>query len=97
MLKKFNRYFKDLIYDRTEEISQKILFNNKRYRELSSEIIEVQQTLIDNLPPRLQPLVNRYDEAEAEQDSIAMTAMYRQGFMDGVKSTKLITRYGIIH
>jgi hypothetical protein len=45
MLKKFSQYFKDLIYDRTEEIGQKILYNNKRYRELSSQIIEVQQAL----------------------------------------------------
>ncbi len=97
MLKKFNRYFKDLIGARTEEIGQKILFHNKRYRELSSEIIEVQHALIDNLPPRLQSLVNRYDEAEAEQDCITMTAMDRQGFMDGVKSAKLITGHGIMH
>lgn len=97
MLKKFNRYFKDFIFDRTEEISEKILFNNKRYRELTSQIIEVQHELTNNLPPQLQFLVNRYDEAEAEQNGIAMTAMYRQGFMDGVKSTKLIVRYGMIH
>ncbi len=97
MLKKFNQYFKDLIFERTEEIGQKILFNNKRYRELNSQIIEVQHALTDNLPPQLQLLVNRYDEAEAEQDAIVMTAMYRQGFMDGVKSTKLIKRYGTIH
>ena len=48
MLKKFNQYFKDLIFDRTEEIGQKILFNNKRYRELNSQIIEVQQALMEN-------------------------------------------------
>jgi hypothetical protein len=62
MLKKFNQYFKDLIFDRTEEISQKILFSNKRYRKLPSQIIEVQHVLTDNLPLQLQPLVNRYDE-----------------------------------
>jgi hypothetical protein len=61
----------------------------------SSQILEAQQALTDNLPPQLQPLVNRYDEAE--QDGIAMMTMYRQGFMDGVKSTKLIRRYGTIH
>jgi hypothetical protein len=97
MLKKFNQYFKDLIYDRTEEISEKILFNNKRYRELNSQIIEVQKAITESLPPQLQSLVFKYDEAEAEQDGITMTAMYRQGFMDGVKSTKLIKRYGTIH
>ena len=97
MLKKFNRYFKDLIGDRTEEIGQKILFHNKRYRELSLEIIEVQHALIDNLPPQLQSLVNRYDEVEAEQDGITMTVMYRQGFMDGVKTAKLVTRWEIMH
>jgi hypothetical protein len=97
MLKKFNQYFKVLIYDRTEEISEKILFKNKRYRELNSQIIEVQKAITESLPPQLQSLVFRYDEAEAEQDGITMTAMYRQGFMDGVKSTKLIKRYGTIH
>jgi hypothetical protein len=97
MLKKFNQYFKDLILDRTEEIGQKILLNNKRYRELNSQIIEVQKAITESLPPQLQSLVFRYDEVEAEQDGITMTAMYRQGFMDGVKSTKLIKRYGTIH
>jgi hypothetical protein len=97
MLKKFNQYFKDLILDRTEEIGQKILFNNKRYRELNSQIIEVQKTIMENLPPQSQSLVFRYDEAESEQDGIVITTMNRQGFLDGVKSTKLIKRYGTIH
>ncbi len=97
MLKKFDQYFKDLIFNRTEEIGQKILFNNKRYRELNSEIIEVQKAIMENLPPQSQSLVYRYEEAESEQSGIVITAMYRQGFMDGVKSTKLITRYRIIH
>ncbi len=57
MLKKFNRYFKDFILNRTEEISKKILYNNKRYRELNLQIIDLQHTLTDNLPPQLQPLV----------------------------------------
>lgn len=96
MLKKFNQYFKELICDRTEEISEKLLFNNKRYRELSTQIIEFQKAITENLPPQLQSLVFKYDEAEAEQDGITMTAMYRQGFMDGVKSTRLIKRYGAI-
>ncbi len=86
-----------MVYTRCYIKSRLILLHNKQYRELSSEIIEVQHTLLDNLPPRLQSLVNRYDEAEAEQDTIVMIAMYRQGFMDGVKSRNLINRYGIIH
>lgn len=97
MLKKFNQYFKDLIFDRTEEIGQKILYNNKRYRELNSQIIEVQKAIMENLPPQSQSLVFKYEEAEAEQDGITMSAMYRQGFMDGVTSTKLLERYGTIH
>jgi hypothetical protein len=97
MLKKFNQYFKDLIFDRTEEIGQKIIFNNKRYRELNTQIIEVQKAIMESLPPQSQSLVYKYDEAESEQDGIVITTMYRQGFMDGVKSTKLIKRYGTIH
>jgi hypothetical protein len=97
VFKKFNQYIKDLISDRTEEIGRKILYNNKRYRELNLRIIEVQQALTKNLPPQAHSLVNYYDEAEAEQDSILTITMYRQGFMDGVNSTKLLTRYEIMH
>lgn len=97
MLKNFNQYFKDLIIDRTEEIAQKILFHNKRYRELNSHIIEVQKAIMESLPPQLQSLIFKYDEAEAEQNGIIMAAMYRQGFIDGVESTKLIQRYGTMH
>jgi hypothetical protein len=96
MLKKFNQYFNELISDRTEEIGQKILYHNKRYRELNLQIIEVQHALMENLSAESQPLVNSYDEAEAEQDAILTLIMYSQGFMDGVKSTKLLTRFGII-
>jgi len=94
MLKKFNHYFKAFISDRTEEISEKILYNNRRYQELNLQIIQVQRELTDNLPPRLQPLVDRYDDAETEQDGIAMSVIYRQGFLDGVQSVKLIKRFG---
>ncbi len=97
MLKKLNHYFKGLIFDWTEEIGQKILSNDKRYRELNSQIIEVQRALMKNLPPQSQPLVYQYDEAEAKQDSIVIRAMYRQGFIDGLKLTKLINGYGVIH
>ncbi len=93
MLKKLNHYFKGLIFDRTEEIGQKILSADKRYRELNSQIIEVQRALMKNLPPQSQSLVYQYDEAEAEQDSIVIRAMYRQGFIDGLKLTKLINEF----
>lgn len=92
MLKSFNRYFKDFINDRTEEIYRKILLKDKHYLELTSQIVEVQYRLMDDLPHELQSLVNRYDEAEAEQDGIAMPLMYGQGFIDGVRFTRLIDR-----
>ncbi|HEY8500871.1 MAG TPA: hypothetical protein VIL89_09655 [Clostridia bacterium] len=92
MLKWLNHYFKEFIADRTEEICRKVLLNHKRYRELTSQIIQAQQELQSNLPPQLQPLVNKYDEAEAEQDSIVMSLMYRQGFFDGVRAVRMMER-----
>jgi hypothetical protein len=97
VLKKHNQYFKDLISDRTEEIMQKILVNNKRYQKLVIEIRDVQRALADQLPPQIQYLVDKYDEAETEQDGIVIPAMYRQGFLDGVKTTKLLTRYRAVY
>jgi hypothetical protein len=47
VLKTHNQYFKDLISNRTEEIMQKVLFNNKRCRELAGEISDVQRALTD--------------------------------------------------
>jgi tRNA/tmRNA/rRNA uracil-C5-methylase (TrmA/RlmC/RlmD family) len=97
MLKKHNQYFKELIIDRTEEIGREILCNNQRYRELNTEICEVQQALTDNLVPQMQSLVNRYDDVESEQEGIVSAIMYRQGLIDGIKLAKLVNRYGIIH
>lgn len=97
MLKSHSQYFKELIFDRTAEIEEKILFNNQRYRDLNTEIIEVQRVLTDNLSPQLHPLVDRYDDAETEQGAIMSMAMYRQGLIDGIKLAELVNRYGIIH
>jgi hypothetical protein len=92
MLKGHNQYFKGYIIDRTEEIGQEILVNNQRYRELNTEISEVQQALADNLSPQLQPLLGRYDNAEAEQDSVIIEIMYQQGLIDGLKLAKLASK-----
>ncbi|HEY8463559.1 MAG TPA: hypothetical protein VIM29_05970 [Bacillota bacterium] len=92
MLKLLNHYVKEFITARTEEVCRKILLNNQRYLELTSQIIQVQSELLNSLPPRLQPLVNRYDEAEAEQDGIVISLMYRQGFFDGVRALRLMEK-----
>jgi hypothetical protein len=97
MLKGFNQYFKDLIFERTEDIGREIIYKNKRFLELNSRIIEVHHALMDKLPSELQPLLHSYDEAETEQDGILIATMYRQGLMDGIKLAKLLNRYGIIH
>lgn len=81
MLKLLNHYVKEFITARTEEVCRKILLNNQRYLELTSQIIQVQSELLNSLPPRLQPLVNRYDEAEAEQDGIVISL---RGFSRGL-------------
>lgn len=81
MLKLLNHYVKEFITARTEEVCRKVLLNNQRYLELTSQIIQVQSELLNSLPPRLQPLVNRYDEAEAEQDGIVISL---RGFSRGL-------------
>jgi deoxyadenosine/deoxycytidine kinase len=93
MLKRHSKYFEELIFDRTEEIEQDIFSNNQRYRELSTEICEVQQALTDNLSPQLQSLVDRYYDAETEQDCIASETMYRQGLIDGIKLTGIMQKF----
>lgn len=97
MLKKFNQYFKDLIFERTEEVGRAILYKNKQFLELNSRIIEAQHAIMENLPSKSQPLLLSYDEAEAEQTGIIIAIMYRQGLIDGIKIAKLLNRYGIIH
>jgi hypothetical protein len=97
VLKTHNQYFKDLISNRTEEIMQKILFNNERCRELAGEIRETQQAPKDYLAPEFQDLVDRYEEAESEQEAIVIPAVYRQGFLDGVKAAQILARYGMVH
>jgi hypothetical protein len=42
-------------------------------------------------------LVDGCEEAESEQEAIMIPAVYRQGFLDGVKAAKLLTRYGVVH
>lgn len=81
MLKLLNHYVKEFIAARTEEVCRKVLLNNQRYLEFTSQIIQVQSELLNSLPPRLQPLVNRYDEAEAEQDGIVISL---RGFSRGL-------------
>lgn len=81
MLKLLNHYVKEFIAARTEEFYRKVLLNNQRYLEFTSQIIQVQSELLNSLPPRLQPLVNRYDEAEAEQDGIVISL---RGFSRGL-------------
>jgi hypothetical protein len=97
MLKKHNQYIKDLISARTEEVIQKISRTNKRYRELATAIGEAQRELTDQLPPPAQTLVDSYEEADSEQEAIMIPAVYRQGFLDGVKAARLLTRYGVVH
>jgi hypothetical protein len=97
MLKKHNQYIKDLISARTEEVIQKISCTNKRYRELTAAIGEAQRELTDQLPPPAQTLVDSYEEADSEQEAIVIPAVYRQGFLDGVKAARLLTRYGVVH
>jgi hypothetical protein len=97
MLKKHNQYIKDLISARTEEVIQKISCTNKRYRELAAAIGEVQRELTDQLPAPAQNLVDSYEEADSEREAIVIPAVYRQGFLDGVKAARLLIRYGVVH
>jgi hypothetical protein len=93
MLKRYSQYFEEFIFGRTEEVEQEIFSNNQRYQELTTEICEVQQALTDNLSPQLQSLVDRYYDAETEQDCIVSETMYRQGLIDGIKLTGMIHRF----
>jgi hypothetical protein len=93
MLKRYSQYFEELMFDRTGEIEQEIYSNNQRYQELTTEICEVQQELTDNLSPQLQFLVDRYYDAENEQDCIVSETMYRQGLIDGIKLTGMIHKF----
>jgi hypothetical protein len=93
MLKRYSQYFEECMFDRTGEIEQEIYSNNQRYQELNTEICEVQQALTDNLSPQLQSLVDRYYDAENEQDCIVSETMYRQGLIDGIKLTGMIHKF----
>jgi hypothetical protein len=93
MLKRYSQYLEEFMCDRTEEIEQEIFTNNQRYRELTTEICEVQRALTDDLSPQLQSLVDRYYDAETEQDCIVSETMYRQGLIDGIKITGIIHKF----
>jgi hypothetical protein len=93
MLKRYSQYFEEFMFDRTGEIEQEIYSNNQRYQELTTEICGVQQALTDNLSPQLQSLIERYYDAETEQDCIVSETMYRQGLIDGIKLTGIIHKF----
>jgi hypothetical protein len=93
MMKRHSQYFKEFIFDRTGEIGEEILIKNQRYRDLNTEICQVQRVLTENLAPQLQFWVDRYDDAVAEQDGIVSETMYRQGLIDGIKLTGMIHRF----
>jgi hypothetical protein len=58
-------------------------------------MIEVQNALMENLPPQSKSLVFNYDEAESEQDGIVIMTTYQQGLIDGKRYAKLLDKTGI--
>ncbi|KZE80897.1 hypothetical protein AV654_11145 [Paenibacillus elgii] len=89
---KLNPSLNDYVMKRIEEIIHTILLNHIVYRELSDELSYTLRELIERVPENCKPLLYEYEEREHEQTVIALEAMYKQGFMDGVFLNKEILK-----
>lgn len=91
----------DSMNDRSISIINHITSHNKHYAALTSEILKLQNELLELLPEDYQALLFDYEILWGERDSLKNLILYRQGVMDGIKIKNLVSgnlkkRYPII-
>jgi hypothetical protein len=90
MLQNFRKSLKKFIENRVDEIGNKFVIKNKKYKELAKSSIEIHYQIRDNLPDYAKKLIGEYETINTSMQCISEEIMYEQGFIDGIRSNRLI-------
>lgn len=90
MLLNFRNSLKKFIEDRVDEINNKLVIKNKKYKELADYSINVHLQIRDNLPAHVKKLIDEYETINTSMQCISEEIIYQQGFIDGIKLEKIV-------
>jgi len=86
MVKNFCRLFVDFTKDRTTEIINDIAVNNRRFKELTMEVIEKLNDIKNSLPEGDIKILEELEDVRGKRETITFEIIYRQGLLDGIKA-----------
>lgn len=96
MFLNFQKSLKKFIEDRVDEIGNKFVIKNKKYKELVESSIEIHYQIRDNLPDHVKELIGEYETINTSMQCISEEIMYEQGFIDGIRLKKIFKKLTII-
>lgn len=93
MFQNFKGSLKKFIEDRVDEIGNKFVIKNKKYKELADYSTKVHHQIKDNLPDQVKKLIGEYETINTSMQCISEEIMYEQGFIDGIRSKRIIKSF----
>ncbi|WP_432665531.1 hypothetical protein R9X47_04500 [Wukongibacter baidiensis] len=90
MLKNLSNYFDDFIIDRITDIDEQVIRNDREVENLKKECNDLIRKIIKSLPKEDRSLIFSYEEKINEADIQYFKIIYKQGFIDGVKTVNMV-------
>jgi hypothetical protein len=90
MSQNFRKSLKKYLEDRVDEVGNKFIIKNKKYKELTRSIIKIHYQIRDNLPDPVKKLIDEYETTSTSMQCISEEIMYEQGFIDGIRLNNII-------
>lgn len=90
MIKKLEKVFAKLAYDRTEEIHHNLNAKNTKYASLSEKSIDLFYEIQNMLPDGSQHLIYDYKNTMSYLHGLSESCIYHQGLKDGIKLCQLL-------
>jgi hypothetical protein len=90
MFQDFRKSLKKFMEDRVDEIGNKFVIKNKKYKELAKSSLKIHYQIRDNLPDHVKKLIGEYETINTSMQCISEEIMYEQGFIDGIRSKKML-------
>lgn len=90
MYRDFKNALRNFIEDRVEEIGNKFVIKNKKYKDLVHNCINVHNQIKVNLPDQFRCLIDEYETINSSMQCISEEILYKQGFVDGIRLNRTI-------
>lgn len=86
----FTGHIKESLVNRANDTDNEIAATNPQYKELTKEIMKLEDELMKLLPDSFK-LFDAYRDAILQRDALVIKLLYLQGFADGAELKKFFS------